>query len=172
MFKSLFPFELPWHSCEQSTLKWLFFGCDTHIQLLKMAFVPGSTQLILKKLSSQCCSCSTWHPAETNLPTLKHLQPGKASFSGLLRFVIYCFPPKYSSQTIRPKHTHLMSPKSFLFPAMATTMSSGPCSFNSFTHFFSVWKESWMIRSQICICVLLLGPKRYTTALVTTDSQV
>lgn len=43
---------------------------------------------------------------------------------------------------------HLMSPKSFLFPAMATTMSSGPCSFSSFTHFFSVWKESWTTRTQ------------------------
>lgn len=41
---------------------------------------------------------------------------------------------------------HLMSPKSFLFPAIATTMSSGPCSFSSFTHFFSVWKESWATR--------------------------
>lgn len=40
-----------------------------------------------------------------------------------------------------------MSPKSFLFPAMATTMSSGPCSFSSFTHFFSVWKESWATRN-------------------------
>lgn len=44
------------------------------------------------------------------------------------------------------EETHLMSPKSFLFPAMATTMSSGPCSFSSFTHFFSVWKESWATR--------------------------
>lgn len=41
-----------------------------------------------------------------------------------------------------------MSPKSFLFPAMATTMSSGPCSFSSFTHFFNVWKESWTKRTQ------------------------
>lgn len=45
------------------------------------------------------------------------------------------------------EETHLMSPKSFLFPAMATTMSSGPCSFSSFTHFFSVWKESWATRN-------------------------
>lgn len=59
------------------------------------------------------------------------------------------------------EETHLMSPKSFLFPAMATTMSSGPCSFSSFTHFFSVWKESWAIRNTnqlwkrcfTCICV-------------------
>lgn len=53
-----------------------------------------------------------------------------------------------SSQLRQTKKTHLMSPKSFLFPAMATTMSSGPCSFSSFTHFFSVWKESWTTRPQ------------------------
>lgn len=49
---------------------------------------------------------------------------------------------------VKKNPTHLMSPKSFLFPAMATTMSSGPCSFSSFTHFFSVWKESWVREAQ------------------------
>lgn len=72
-------------------------------------------------------------------------------WSAILLF--HCFPQKmnlykYICQTKPPKHTHLMSPKSFLFPAMATTMSSGPCSFNSFTHFFRVWKESWTTGTQ------------------------
>lgn len=103
-----------------------------------------------------CSSSSPWHPAGTNLPPLKQslnatcesvfFWSSTVLFSAGVNNACHAFVKRKPHQ--KWKHSHLMSPKSFLFPAMATTMSSGPCSFNSFTHFFSVWKESWMTRAQ------------------------